>query len=73
MEGKKNEDKDIQDRLTVKAQRPIGFLILRKKEKSGKNLDSHKHNENRTADSMKKPDEHDPPSWQYRPSFRKPI
>ncbi len=58
MEGKKDEDEDIENRLPVKTQRPVGFLVFRVQKKGGKNLDAEEDDERDAADPVSKPDEH---------------
>jgi len=53
MEGKKDEDQDINRRLPVQEDRPIGFLLFGVEEKAGKDLDPEEEDQEKTADSMK--------------------
>ena len=58
MECEQYEYKDIDHGLTVKAQGPIRFLVLREEEKTRSYLDADQKDQRRPAYSMKEPYEH---------------
>jgi hypothetical protein len=61
MKGKKDQNKDIQNGVPVQAERPVGLLIFREKEKTGEDFDAEQNDQGHAADAVKKPDEHTPP------------
>ena len=60
MKGEENENQHVQNRLTVKAQRPVGFLVLCKEKKTCQNFNPEENDERYAAYSMEKPDKHVP-------------
>jgi hypothetical protein len=61
VKGKKNKNQHVYDRLPVKAQCPVGFFVLCKKEKACHDFNTEEDDERSAAYSMEKPDKHTPP------------
>ena len=58
MKGKEDEDKDIDNRLPVKTQCPIRFVVFREEEETREDLYPEKDNKRNTTDPMEQPDKH---------------
>ena len=61
MKGEKDENEDVQNRMPVKAQGPVGFFVFCEKKVTGEDFNAEKNDQGHTADTVKKPDEHTPP------------